>query len=43
MKNKKTKRPIKKSKILSLAGTLHKEYLKNPLDIDKIRDKIDYS
>lgn len=33
----------KKSKILSLAGSLHKAHLKNPIDIDNIRDYIDYS
>ena len=33
----------KKSKILSLAGSLHHDYVKNPLNIDKIRDEIDYS
>lgn len=33
----------KKSKILSLAGSLHEKYLKNPIDIDNVRDIIDYS
>lgn len=32
-----------KSKILALAGFLHKEYLKKPIDVDNIRDYIDYS
>ena len=32
-----------KSKILSLAGSLHDEYLKNPIDVDNVRDIIDYS
>ena len=33
----------KQSKILTLGGIFHKDYLKNPLNIDKIRDEIDYS
>lgn len=33
----------KKSKIMSLAGSLHAAHLKNPIDIDNIRDYIDYS
>ena len=33
----------KKSKILSLAGSLHEKYLKNPIDVDNVRDIIDYS
>lgn len=33
----------KKSKIMSLAGFLHDKYVKNPIDIDNIRDYIDYS
>lgn len=32
-----------KGKILSLAGSFHKDYLKNPIDIDNVRDIIDYS
>lgn len=32
-----------KSKIMSLAGSLHAAHLKNPVDIDNIRDHIDYS
>lgn len=33
----------KKSRLLSLVGSLHKDYLKNPIDIDNVRDIIDYS
>ena len=33
----------KKSAFLSLAGFLHGKYVKNPIDIDNIRDYIDYS
>lgn len=33
----------KKSKILSLGGSLHEDYLKNPINIDRVRDEIDYS
>ena len=33
----------KKSKIMSLAGSLHQAHLKNPIDIDNVRDYIDYS
>lgn len=33
----------RKSKIMSLAGFLHEKYIKNPIDIDNIRDNIDYS
>lgn len=33
----------KQSKILTLGGIFHKDYLKNPVNIDKIRDEIDYS
>ncbi|MEK7127467.1 MAG: AbrB/MazE/SpoVT family DNA-binding domain-containing protein [Patescibacteria group bacterium] len=32
-----------KSKIMSLAGSLHAAHLKNPIDIDNIRNYIDYS
>ncbi len=32
-----------KSKIMSLAGSLRTAHLKNPVDIDNIRDYIDYS
>lgn len=32
-----------KSKIMSLAGSLHGSYIKNPINIDKIRDYIDYA
>lgn len=32
-----------KSKTLSLAGSLHHLYKKKPIDIDNIRDYIDYS
>ena len=33
----------KKSRILSLAGSLHHLYKKKPIDIDNLRDIIDYS
>jgi hypothetical protein len=28
---------------LKLAGTLHEEYLKNPIDLDNFRDEVDWS
>ncbi len=33
----------KKSKILSLGGSLNHLYSKKPINLDSIRDKIDYS
>lgn len=33
----------KRSSILDLAGSLHRYYKKNPINIDRIRDYIDYS
>lgn len=33
----------KKSKLMSLAGTLHSAHRKNPIDIDNLRDYVDYS
>lgn len=33
----------KKSKFLSSAGMLHKDYKKKKIDLDNIRDHIDYS
>lgn len=33
----------KRSSILDLAGSLHHLYKKNPIDIDHVRDYIDYS
>lgn len=33
----------KKKTILDLAGSLHHYYKKKPIDIDRIRDYIDYS
>lgn len=33
----------KTSKILSLGGSLHSVFKKNPIDLDNIRDNIDYS
>ena len=35
--------PRKKSTIMDLAGSLHDRYLKNPVDVDTIRDLVDYS
>ena len=32
----------KKSGILALGGSLHSYYKKNPINVDKIRDHIDY-
>lgn len=32
-----------KSKILALAGSLHHLYKKKPIDVDNLRDIIDYS
>jgi len=37
-----TLRP-KKSKILSLAGDLHLLYKKKPINLDRVRDEIDYT
>lgn len=33
----------KRSSILDLAGSLHHYYKKNPINVDRIRDYIDYS
>lgn len=33
----------KKSAVLELAGKYHQDYIKNPIDVDNIRDYIDYS
>ena len=33
----------KQSKILTLAGSLHNLYMKKPIDIDTVRDRIDYA
>jgi len=33
----------KKSKLLSLVGSLHEDYLRNPINVDRVRDIIDYS
>ena len=33
----------KKSKILTLGGSLNKNFKRKPVDVDKIRDFIDYS
>lgn len=33
----------KRSVFLSLAGSLHLAHFKNPIDIDNVRDYIDYS
>lgn len=41
-KNRLVVSPAKKS-ILDLAGSLHHLYKKKPIDIDNIRDYIDYS